>query len=311
VINRTGKILLLTAVALLAQLYTTPVFASDADSWRQIRQGTAGYSAVPGRESGVLIQSSGQDWRLLRNGPIAGLGAWGLAFTLLALGGFFLLRGRIRLKAPRSGVTVTRWSAYERILHWSTALLFLILLCSGLLLLYGRETLLPLIGHEHFSSAAATAKTLHNYGGPLFIVGLLLMLIAWLRDNIPAAVDWQWLLSLGGLLGDRHPSAGRMNAGEKGWFWLLILAGIAISITGLILDFSNFGQPRSLLQISHIIHASSALLLSVGALGHIYIGSIGTEGALEGMLKGQVDTVWAEQHHDQWYQQLVRQQKKH
>ncbi len=306
----TGKFLFAAAIGLLAILFTDPLFAADADAWRQIRHGAEGYSAVQGRESGMLIQSTGQDWRLLRNGPVAVLGAWGLVLTLLALGGFFLLHGRIRLDAPRTGITVPRWSVYERILHWTTAILFLLLMCSGLLLLYGRETLLPLLGHGAFSSLAAAAKTAHNYSGPLFIVGLLLMLIAWLGDNIPTAVDRQWLKSLGGVTGDRHASAGRMNAGEKGWFWLLMLAGIAVSISGLILDFSNFGQPRSLLQISHVIHSVSALLLSAGALGHIYIGSIGTEGALEGMTTGRVDTTWAEQHHDLWYEQLGRREKK-
>ena len=130
------------------------------------------------------------------------------------------------------------------------------------------------------------------------------MFFAWARDNIPNALDLRWFKSFGGMIGNRHPSAERINAGAKAWFWLLMGAGTAVCITGLILDFTNFGQPRDLLQISHLIHTVSALLLTVGALGHIYIGSIGTEGALEGMVKGKVDVAWAKQHHDLWYKKI-------
>ena len=300
----------LLILPLVSLLPTDSVFASDADSWRKIREGVAGYTAVKGQETDVLIQGSGQNWRQLRNGPVATYGAWLLALTVFALGGFYLIRGQVKLTEPRSGETILRWSYAERILHWFTAIIFLILMLTGLSLLYGRAVLIPVFGHTLFSGYAELAKLSHNYLGPLFIVGLLLMFIAWVKDNIPSRLDIEWFKHFGGMIGSKHPSADRINAGEKTWFWLLIFAGTAVSITGLVLDFTNLGQERSLIQISHIIHSISALLLSVGALGHIYIGTIGTEGALEGMKTGKVDVNWAKQHHDLWYKKLQQSQPK-
>ncbi len=292
-------------------LFSSTVYATGADLsetglWRQIRDGAVGYSAVVGRESNRLIQSSGADWLYLRNELIAGTGAWFLAITVLALAAFYLIRGQVKLSQPRSGELVERWSKTERWLHFYTATLFLLLAFSGLILLYGRILLIDSLGHDGFSLVAQSAKITHNYTGPLFIVGLLLMMIFWLKDNLINKTDIVWFREFGGMIGTRHPSAGRMNGGEKAWFWLLIAAGLTISASGLMLDFSNFGQTRFWLQVSHIAHSISAFLLMVGALGHIYIGTIGTEGALEGMINGYVDASWAKQHHDLWYQALKR-----
>lgn len=273
--------------------------------WRQVREGVAGYTAVKGQESNVLIQGSGQNWRQLRNGPIAGWGGAALGISVFALGAFYLWRGKVPLSHPRTGETVERWSLGERVLHWYTAILFLWLAFSGLSLLYGRALLIPILGHAVFSVWAEIAKVSHNFIGPLFIAGLLLMIASWVRDNIPNRLDIEWFKAYGGLVGDQHPSAQRMNGGEKVWFWLLALGGVLVSLSGLALDFPNFGQERWLMQLSELAHVVFALLLIVGALGHIYIGTIGSEGALEGMVSGKVDKSWAIQHHDLWYEEVI------
>jgi len=275
-----------------------------SDFWRKVREGMEGYTAVKGPETGVLIQGYGQTWRQLRNGPIAALGGGVLGLTVFALGTFYLWRGKLTLNHPRTGETVLRWTLGERVLHWYTATLFLWLALTGLSLLYGRVILIPLIGHEAFSVWANFSKVSHNFVGPPFIAGLLLMIASWARDNIPNRLDIKWFKAFGGMAGGRHPSAGRINAGEKAWFWLLTLGGVLISASGLALDFPNFGQERWLMQLSQLVHAVFALLLIAGALGHIYIGSIGTEGALEGMVSGRVDKSWAIQHHDLWYEEV-------
>ena len=280
-----------------------------ADYYRKVREGLSGYTAVTGQETSVLIQGSGQNWRQLRNGPIAALSAWMIAATVFALGCFFLWRGKVKLTHPRTGELVSRWSIGERVLHWYTALLFIGLTLTGLSLLFGRALLIPLLGHESFALYAEFAKLIHNYAGPLFIVGLLLMIVNWLKDNIPNKIDIQWFKDFGGLVGSVHPSAERMNGGEKAWFWLLSIAGIGVSVSGLALDFPNLGTERVMLQLSHMVHTLTAALLIVGALGHIYIGTLGTEGAFEGMVCGKVDTSWAEQHHDLWYEEVKIQAK--
>ncbi len=289
-------------IVLLFFLLPTTLYAvTDAGFWQQINKGVAGYSAVKGLESGVLIQTNGQQWRQLRNGLVTGTGAWAIAITVLALSIFFIVRGQVKLSEPRSGELIQRWSVTERAVHGFTATLFILLMLTGLSLLYGRSILIPLIGQHAFAQYAQWAKILHNYTGPLFIVGLVIMIILWFKDNQLKKIDLQWFKEWGGLVGNKHPSAERMNGGEKLWFWLLVFAGSLVSITGLLLDFSNFGFTRETLQLSHLLHAMSAIALIVGSLGHVYIGTIGTEGALEGMKTGKVDASWAKQHHDLWF----------
>lgn len=268
--------------------------------WQHIRGGGSGYSAVTGPETNILIQASAEEWLYFRNVLLTGSGAWGMALMVFLLFAFFLLRGPLKLAEPRSGEMIPRWSRGERWLHWTTALLFLLLAGSGLIMLFGRYWYTGIISQETFSVIAQTAKILHNYSGPLFIVGLLLMALHWSKDNLPSKVDIAWLKQFGGMIGNNHPSAGKINAGEKIWFWALMYLGLLISLSGLVLDFGNFGQERYWMQISHIIHTVSAIMLVIAALGHMYIGSIGTEGALEGMVKGEVDANWAKQHHDLW-----------
>jgi len=276
-----------------------------ANFWRAVRDGNQGYSAVTGPETGVLIQNGGENWRTLRNGPLMLYGGWFLLGVAVAIVLFYLIRGKVRLEGGRSGLTVPRWMAVERLLHWYTAVLFLVLMVTGLTLLFGRELLIPLLGKDAFAAWAGLAKQLHNYLGPFFAAGLLLELLFWARHNIPRRVDFKWFAQGGGVVGSSHPSAGRMNGGEKLWFWVIATVGVVMVASGLVLNFPNFEQTRGQMQLAHLVHSGSAIIMMAFALGHIYIGTIGTEGALQGMVTGRVDAEWAKQHHDLWYQDLL------
>jgi formate dehydrogenase subunit gamma len=278
-----------------------------ADVWRQVRNNDAGYSAVKGRETNELIQGSGENWRQLRNGPLALYGSWLLGFTLAALAVFYLWRGSIKLEHPPTGELVERWSPFERRLHWMSALTFIVLAVTGLSLLYGRHVLIPLFGLEGFSAYASIAKWSHNILGPLFVVLFIAMIAKWFKANFFNKIDLEWFKAGGGIIGDAHPSAERLNGGEKLFFWCLAIAGLGLCVSGLILDFPNFNQQREIIQLSHIIHLITALGLIAFTFGHIYIATIGTEGALEGMKTGYVDVAWAQQHHDLWLEQVRKQ----
>lgn len=326
VANRTRKSIIATVVFLLAIILlplTGYVYVSltdtetvteqtnpRADTWRQVRQGKAGISTVKGQEANVLIENAGQNWRQLRNGPIATYGAWLLSLVLIALAAFYFWRGQVKLDHPRSGETVERWTLNERRLHWTTASLFIVLSITGLSLLYGRHVLIPLLGYPGFSVYANAAKWVHNVLGPVFMLALFIILIKWFKHNLFTKVDLHWFKDFGGMVGDKHPSAGRMNGGEKVWYWTLATAGVALCFSGLVLDFPIFGQTRGTIVIAHLIHIVTAFMLMSFAMGHIYIGTAGTEGALEGMTTGQVDTAWAEQHHDLWLQDVRNQHSK-
>lgn len=277
-----------------------------ADYWRQVTQGEQGYSTHKKVESGVLINRSGEDWRQLRAEQIQPYGKWALGGTLLVLMAVYLLIGRSKLDQPRTGTTVERWRKWDRYLHWTVAGLFIILTLTGLSLLYGRYFLPDVMGNTAFANYMQFAKSSHNYLGVLFAICLLAMILKWLKNNIPNGLDLKWFLQGGGMIKGKHPHAGYMNGGEKLWFWVLTVAGIALAGSGLMLDFPFYSSElREDLQTANVVHAISALLLTCGALAHAYIGSLGTEGALEGMVNGHVDESWAKQHHDLWHDEVT------
>lgn len=274
--------------------------------WGAVRKSQEGYVSSQGPyTTNTLIQNGGQNWRQYRNGPVSTYGPWVLAVSLLAIALFHIVsRGGVPLAEERSGRTVQRWSLFERCLHWFTAVLFIILAITGLSMLFGRAVLIPVLGSEGFAAWAQLALTLHNYLGPFFVVGVLIEILLWVRHNIPNATDIKWFAKGGGIVGKAHPSAGRMNGGEKVWFWIIATFGVAVCVTGLVLDFPNFGFSREDMQLANLIHAVTALIWIAVAFGHIYIGTAGTRGSLEGMTTGRVSVEWARQHHDLWYEEV-------
>lgn len=282
-----------------------------ANYWRAVRQGYDGYTAASGPyTTNVLIQNGGQNWRQLRNGPVAGFGAWILAIAVGAIILFTIVRGRIRLRhEATSGRTVERWNLGERVLHWYVAVLFIVLAITGLSMLFGREVLIPLLGYGGFSAWATVSIALHNYLGPFFVIGVVLEIIVWIRDALPERTDGEWLRRAGGFFSkDPHPSAGRINAGEKYvTFWLgLVVLGVLVSVTGIVMDFPIFGQARETMQTANVIHGIASMLWLALTLGHIYLGAWAVEGTLEGMTHGRVSVEWAKEHHDVWYEQEGR-----
>lgn len=273
--------------------------------WRQVREGNAGYSAVTsGQDANVLMNVSGQDWRRIRNGYVSTYGPFFLLAVVLVLGLFYVFKGPVKLGRERSGRTVARWTANERVLHWVTAVLFVIMAIGGLSLLFGRAVLRPLLGGAGFAAWASVSKVVHNYTGVLFTACILLMIVVWMQANWPRREDWMWFRRGGGMLG-KHAPAGFVNAGEKGWFWFIAIAGLLVCITGLVLDFPNFGGSRLTMQTANIIHSVLAIVWVGIFFGHVYVGTIGMEGSLEGMTRGEVSVEWAKQHHDLWYQEVT------
>ena len=275
--------------------------------WRQARGGAAGYSAVSGPEAGVLIQSGGDVWRSVREGPVKRWGGILLIGVLAAIILFHLVAGSVKLE-QRTGRTITRWSLFERVIHWYTAILFIILAVTGLSLLFGRTVLIPVMGKEAFAGWAGLAKPVHDWLAVPFMVGLVLMMVPWIKDSLPKAYDWTWIKMGGGYLDkSKHPPAGFVNAGEKIWFWLLFFGGIVLCASGVFLLFPNLGFERSAMQLASVLHAVSGVALIAFSLGHIYLGTLGNEGSLEGMITGEVDEAWAKAHHSLWYDDVKKQ----
>ncbi|GHC26571.1 formate dehydrogenase subunit gamma [Aidingimonas halophila] len=280
--------------------------AVDADIWRQVRSGEtdANYRDTRAESTYNLVNASGETWRQWRNRWVSPYGLIVLGGMLAMIALFYFIFGRKELEEPRTGRKLLRWSVLDRSLHWSVATLFIILALTGLNLLYGKFVFKPLLGDAFWASMISGSKLLHNYLGPVFGILLIIILAKFLKHNLPKKHDWVWFKKGGGLIGKGHADAGFANGGEKVWYWLLATAGLLVIASGLVLDFPNYGQTRDTMQWANIIHAVLALGLTAVAFGHIYIGTLGTEGSIEGMATGYVDETWAKEHHNLWYEEV-------
>ena len=276
---------------------------NNSPVWSGVASGESFTTVIKGRETGVLINKSGETWREIRNDWISYYGGWAVAIVFLLIMASHLVKGPVKLPEPRTGKLIERFSSAERLAHWTMAFSFVTLAVTGLLMMFGKYVLASWMGLTLNSWFASISLVIHNFLGPLFAVSIIVFFIMYVKDNMPEKNDIEWLKKGGGLLG--HAPAGRFNMGEKIWFWGgVTVLGIVVSATGLILDFPNFDQGRVLMQQSHVIHSSAALLFMIMSMGHIYIGSIGMEGALEAMRDGYVDETWAKAHHDAWYDDI-------
>ena len=288
-----------------AQLSFKPT--ADAVQEEQLLKGLkegdkiTGRISIPDPMASSLIQPAGRDWRDFQRNKlpvIAGVAILGMA-ALLAV--FLMIRGRIRVDHGFSGIKILRFASFERFTHWLTATCFIILALSGLNISFGRVLILPFFGPEAFSTLTAWGKIAHNYLAFPFMLGLVIMFLIWIKDNIPGKLDLDWIKQGGGILANgKHPPARRFNAGQKGIFWIVVIGGALMSLSGWYLLFPYIPANVTELQFWTVIHAVIAMLFIAVMLAHIYIGSVGMEGAFDAMGTGEVDLNWAKEHHSLW-----------
>lgn len=308
--------------------------ASDADLWRVIRGGQPGTVSIPDQKAAIMIQSGGEAWRNIRNGPLSTIGIWLLIGMIAVLALYFALHGRIRIEAGASGKTVERFNGLERFAHWLTAGTFVVLALTGLNITYGRYLFGGAISdpsqigalHQIFAAITYYGKFAHNFLAFGFMLGLVLMFVLWVRANIFTKVDMKWLAMGGGMFSKgAHPPARKFNGGQKILFWIVVLGGLSLSLSGIallfpfqfhmfggtfsVLNLFGFGLPTDLnaiqeMQLSQLWHAIVALVMIAIIIAHIYMGTLGMEGAFDAMGSGMVDENWAREHHGLWVAEL-------
>ena len=259
-----------------------------------------GRGTLPDARSQVLEQPAGRDWRQFHQVTLRWIGAVAILGMLAVLVLFYLIRGMVRIEAGRSGRTLVRFNAFERFVHWMTATCFIVLAISGLNITFGKELLAPWISPEAFASWSQLAKYAHNYLSFPFTLGVVLMFLMWVAWNFPSGVDLEWVREGGGIIGSKHPPARRFNAGQKMIYWVVVLGGGAAAITGYLLMFPFYATDVAGMQLAQMVHGIVGVVFIAIMLAHIYIGTIGMQGAFEAMGKGEVDVNWAQQHHSLW-----------
>lgn len=288
---------------------------SDSELWRAIRAGEGG-----------LIQADGSSWRAWRNGPLSTYGLWAIMGMLFLLAAFFLYRGRIKIEQGESDISIERFNLIERVGHWLTAGSFILLGLTGLNILYGRYILIPVIGKDAFAAITEVGKWIHNWVAFAFMAGLVLIFLMWVVHNIPSRHDLKWLMQGGGLFSKHlHPPAKKFNAGQKLIFWVTILGGASLSLSGwallnpfttsmfadtfAFLNLFGFSLPTELSamqeqQLAQLWHSIVSAVMIAIILAHIYIGSVGMQGAFAAMGSGHVDLNWAKEHHSLWVEEV-------
>ncbi len=291
---------------------------NNAPFWRDVKS-QQGFTTLPGAETGVLIQSiadypgsapttAGEAWRNVRNQWIIPYGGALVALIVLAVGLFYWRRGPLGGHEADTGRTIERFTYFERAAHWTNAIAFVTLAISGLVIAFGKFILLPFMGATLFGWLTYALKTAHNFAGPLFAVSLVVVFLTFVRDNLPAKGDLEWLSKAGGLLGGHEVPSHRFNAGEKVIFWGgVFLLGAVVIGSGLVLDklIPGIAYTRGNMQVAHLLHAGAAVLMMAMFIGHIYLGTVGMKGAFQAMRTGVVDEAWAKEHHAHWHADVV------
>ena len=251
-------------------------------------------------------------------GALSSYGPWALGATIALLAAFFLLRGRVRIEKGWAGFNLVRFTLIERIVHWLLALSFVVLAATVLTMQFGGSLLIPLVGNLGFAEVLRVGGTLHGAAVSAFTASLPLAFLLWARHSLPHWRDVIWLLKGGGMLvrGWQAP-AWKFNAGQKLLFWATMLGGVVLSVSGIVLAYpSQAGLFTKLLALLNVTglqltaaeerqhaaawHGAAALGLTCVALVHIYVRTIGIQGAFSAMGSGKVDANWARQHHSLW-----------
>ncbi|WP_342132193.1 formate dehydrogenase subunit gamma [Hydrogenophaga sp. OTU3427] len=291
---------------------------NNAPMWRAVGQGSTGVTNFPYAEYGTLIQpfvqypgsrltNAGEAWRQVRNHWLIPYGGSLLLIVALAIGLFYWRKGTLQLHGAETGRQIERFTAFERAAHWTNAIAFVCLAVSGIVMAFGKFFLLPVIGTHLFGWLTYALKNLHNFTGPLFAVSLVVVILTFVRDNLPSKDDITWLLKGGGLFGGEEVPSYRFNAGEKVLFWGgVFLFGLIVVASGLVLDklVPGFDYLRANMQIAHMVHAAAAVVMMAMFMGHIYMGTVGMSGAYQAMKTGYVDETWAKEHHQLWYDDI-------
>jgi formate dehydrogenase subunit gamma len=293
---------------------------NNAPFWRGVHDsGTqSGLTSLPGVEKGVLVQqfvqypgsrwtNAGEAWRQVRNGWIVPYGGALVAIFALALALFYWRKGPIGHSDNRGGGAIERFTYFERAAHWTNAIAFCVLAISGIVMAFGKFFLLPITGHLLFGWLTYVLKTAHNFFGPLFAVSLLVVIVTFIKDELPQRGDLEWLKKGGGVMKNEEPPSHRFNAGEKIVFWIgVFVLGIVVVASGLVLDMLVPGMEylRTHMQQAHMVHSVAAVLMITLFLIHIYLGTIGMRGAYRAMRDGDVDHEWAREHHEYWYRDI-------
>jgi len=279
---------------------------SEQQLLQQLKGGVIrGDVSIPDKKAANLIHPAGRIWQTFHTYWLKVIGGVAILGMLVLLILFYMWRGTMKIEGGRSGRTIVRFNAFERFVHWLTASTFIVLGITGLNITFGRALILPWMGPDAFSAWSEWAKYAHNFLSFAFTIGVVLMFLMWIGQNFPTKADIQWFKMGGGMgKGGGHAPAWKFNGGQKLLYWFIVLGGAAMIVTGYMLIFPfSWGMGVGDMEIAQVFHGIIGVLFIALILAHMYLGTLGMEGAFESMSQGTVDVNWAKEHHPLWYEE--------
>lgn len=227
---------------------------------------------------------------VIRESFIKRYGGWLFLLVLGAAVLHYLIFGPHRVHVTDDDPEVQRFTLFERLVHWLAMLFWAFLSISGILFFM------------HGESGAGALRHLHGQIGAAFVLVLIALVMTWWRHAVFAKCDREWVCKLGGYLWIRADCpAGKFNAGQKAFFWIVaVLGGLVISGTGVWLMVGHGSAPAWV----YTLHDLAAIALIAGIIGHVYLGVFANPGTIMSILSGRVKRSWAEKHHSEWAKKL-------
>jgi len=200
---------------------------------------------------------------------------------------------------------IIRYTLHERVMHWTAGFTYLYLLAGGLAFyapqLFWIATIL---------GGGATARFWHPWAGLIFAAVMVWMDITWRRDMQITSEDRRWMKEVSKYVenkDDEVPPAGRFNAGQKEFYWVMLVGTIGLLLSGLLLWFPEY-VPRNLMWARHlaiIVHEVSALITIGAFIIHVYMGLLMVPGGFTAIVHGSVPVQWARKHHRLWFDRVT------
>ncbi|MGE5422221.1 MAG: cytochrome b/b6 domain-containing protein [Ignavibacteriales bacterium] len=183
---------------------------------------------------------------------------------------------------------VRRFGIREWISHWLILLGFVVLMVTGFMQVLPGIKLFPL-------------GSFHGWLGLVVFLISLATLLGWLQDAIFRSFDWQWLRGMGGYLSrNQHPfPAGRFNAGQKTYYWLILVVSIGLFVSAIIMENGSH-SPEGKRELYWCIHGLLGCLATIMVIGHGYLSLLANQDTARVLLNGMVSKAYIDKYHPLW-----------
>ena len=227
--------------------------------------------------------------------------SWGILLLVFFLVLHYTGQGPKRADFYAAPADVQRFSLTERWTHLIRLATFLGLFFTGYIFFYNNVSLLQL-----FFGSFQAAVVFHWVAGLIFVAASVVSLCLWYRDARFAPYDKEWFKKHGGYFGGKEVEvpAGRLNAGQKVFFWLTVVLSLIMGLTGILLIFKN-SLPLTLNCLLSTVHGFFAIIFVAAIIAHAYLGTIANPGTWSAMVTGKVSRAWAKKHHSEWYKETL------